>query len=406
MKFDLFKEAQENTQELTALRRKLHKCAGVGFDLPDTLAVVREELEKLGIPPQSCGKAGFTATVTGKKPGKVFLLRADMDALPIREETDEDFASDNGNMHACGHDLHTTMLLGAARLLKAHEDKLCGTVKLMFQPAEEILSGAKDMIENGVLENPAPDAALMIHVMAGMPFATGTAIVSAPGVSAPAADYFEIRVQGVGCHGSTPHAGIDPLSAAAHIVIALQELHARELAISDQAALTIGTFHAGHAANAIPDTAVLGGTIRAFDEDVRAYLKKRMEEIAVHTAAAFRAKAEVVFGNGCPTLYNDPTLVEKTTVYLKELLGETGAFSVPELEAKYGGAGAKTAGSEDFAYVSRKVPSVMVALAAGNPKEGCSYPLHHPKAKFSEAALPCGAAVFAHTAMRWLAENS
>lgn len=406
MNFDLLTEAKNNMAELSALRRKLHRCAGTGFDLEATLAVVREELEKLNIPAADCGKAGLVATVTGQKPGKVFLLRADMDALPIREESGEDFAADTGCMHACGHDLHTAMLLGAAKLLKAHENDLSGTVKLMFQPAEEILSGAKDMIDHGLLENPKPNAALMLHVMAGMPFPAGTAVTSAPGVSAPAADYFEIRVQGVGCHGSMPNTGIDPLSAAAHIVIALQELHARELSASDQAVLTVGSFHAGTASNAIPDTAVLGGTLRAFDEDIRAYLKKRMEEIAVGVAAAFRARVEVSFGSSCPTLYNDPALAETTARYMKDLLGETGAYSVPELRAKYGGAGTKVSGSEDFAYVSRLVPSVMVALAAGNPQEGYTHPLHHPAVRFDESAMPAGAAAYAYTAMRWLAEHA
>lgn len=406
MKFDLLTEAKDNTNELIMLRRKLHRCAGTGFDLPETLAVVREELQKLGIPTENCGKAGLTAVLAGKKPGKVFLLRADMDALPIKEESGEAFAAENGNMHACGHDIHTTMLLGAAKLLKAHEDELCGTVKFMFQPAEEILSGAKDMLENGLLNDPKPDAAMMIHVMAGMPFPAGTAITSAPGISAPAADFFEIHVQGVGCHGSMPNTGIDPLSAAAHIVLALQELHARELAISDQAALTIGTFHAGTAANAIPDTAVLGGSMRALDEDVRAYLKKRMEEIAVAVASAFRAKASVTFTSSCPTLYNDPTLAEETAGYMKELLGETGAFSVPELAAKFGGTGSKVSGSEDFAYVSRAVPSIMVALAAGNPNEGYTNPLHHPQVRFDEKAIPAGAAAYAFTAMRWLSDHT
>jgi len=403
---DFLAAAQAHKEELSGLYHTLHRCPGTGFDLSETLGVVHEELLRLGYTPKPCGKAGLAAEIRGAKPGKVFLLRADMDGLPIPEETGLDFAAENGHMHACGHDLHTTMLLGAAKLLKAHADELCGTVKLMFQPAEEILAGAKDMIEHGVLENPAPDAALMIHVMAGMPFPAGTAIVSGPGVSAPAADYFEIRIQGRGCHGSSPHTGVDPITAGAHLVTALQVLHARELAITDRAALTIGTFQAGSAANVIPDTAVLGGTLRAFDEDVRLYLKKRLTEIAEATASAFRAKATVTFDAGCPTLLNDTALSAEVTAYLKTLLGPEKAFSVPELEARFGAAGTKTSGSEDFAYVSHRVPSIMLALAAGHPEHGYTHPLHHPKVRFDESVLPVGAAVYTGTAMDWLSNHT
>lgn len=398
----ILEEARQSETELTALRRKLHRCPGTGFDIPETVALVRETLTALGCTPQDCGKAGLTVTLGGKKPGRTFLLRADMDALPITEEAEVDFPAENGKMHACGHDMHTAMLLGAAKLLKAHEDEICGTVKLMFQPAEEVFEGSKDMIENGVLTNPPVDAAMMIHVLAGLPFPEGTVVISAPGVSAPAADYFEICIQGVGCHGSMPNNGIDPLSAAAHIVIALQELSARELAISDQAVLTIGTFHAGAAANAIPDTAVLGGTIRTFDEAVRAMLKKRLTEIAVGIAGAFRAKAIVSFGSGCPTLKNDRALAEALGRYMKELLGSA-ALSAADLPAS---GGAKSSGSEDFAYVSQAVPSIMLAMAAGSPKNGYAYPQHHPKVKFDESVLPTGAAVYAYAALRWLEEHA
>lgn len=401
---DLLTEIQKDTNELILLRRKLHRCPGTGFDLTETLSVVRETLTHLGYDPKPCGKAGLYADLKGTKPGKVFLLRADMDGLPIREQTGLSFAAENGNMHACGHDLHTAMLLGAAKLLAAHRADLCGTVRLMFQPAEEILDGAKNMVESGVLENPRPNAALMIHVMTDTPFETGTAVVSGGGVSAPAADYFEIRVQGKGCHGSSPHTGIDPLSAAAHIVLALQELHARELSLHDRAALTVGTFHAGTAANAIPDTAVLSGTLRTYSESVREMLKTRMTEITGAVAAAFRAKAEITFGTSCPTLQNDGTLSEEITACLKALLGSNRAFSVPELEQKYGSA-EKTAGSEDFAYVSQKVPSVMLALAAGQTRLGYDRPLHHPEVRFDESALPIGAAVYAGTALHWLSRH-
>ena len=286
-----------------------------------------------------------------------------MDALPIEEESGLEFASQNGCMHACGHDMHTTMMLGAAKLLKKHEDEIDGTIKLMFQPAEEIFEGSTNMIENGVLENPKVDAALMIHVMANSPFKTGSVIISAPGVSAPAADYFEIKVQGSGCHGSMPNTGVDPISVSAHILLALQELNARELSVTDKAVLTIGTIHAGKAANAIPDTATMGGTIRTYDEETRTFIKSRMTEIAQNTASAFRAKADVVFGSGCPTLVNDEELSKCAEKYTEELLGKDRAFSVAKLSSM-GGQSSKSAGSEDFAYISHKVPTIMLALAA------------------------------------------
>ena len=399
-KEQILQEASALQDEIKAHRLWLHTHAETGFDLTETKPYVKSTLTEMGYTVQECGKAGLVTTV-GKPGGKVILLRADMDALPIAEEADVDFACKNGRMHACGHDMHTAMLLGAAKILKAHESELGGTVKLMFQPAEEIFEGSKDMIASGVLENPRPDAALMIHVAAGMPLPAGTVVVSAPGVSAPAADYFTIRVHGKGCHGSAPQNGIDPLTAAAHILIALQEIHARELSASDEAVLTIGTFHAGEAGNVIPDTATMGGTIRTYDEKTRAYLKERMTAIAQSIAEAFRASAEVSFGSGCPTLVNDKDLSEKVTGYLKDLLGANRAFTTAELS---GGKPARGGGSEDFAYVSHEVPSLMLALAAGEPSKGYPYPQHHPKVKFDESVLSTGAAVFVDCAIQYMKE--
>lgn len=403
----LLQEAEALRTQILAERRWLHENAETGFDLNKTHAFVKQELADMGYQPVDCGRAGIIALAGGKKPGKVFLLRADMDALPIQEESGVEFACKSGNMHACGHDLHTAMLLGAARLLKAHEAEIPGTVKLMFQPAEEIFEGSHDMIEAGLLENPKVDAALMIHVMAGMPFPAGTVIVSAPGVSAPAADYFEIKVRGKGCHGSMPNTGIDPLTAAAHILIGLQELQARELAMDDRAVLTIGTMNAGTAANVIPDSVTMGGSIRTFDEETRAMLKKRMAEIAGGIAQAFRAEADVAFGSGCPTLVNDRDLSACCETYVKELLGKGKAFSVAELNAMSGGgSSSKSAGSEDFAYVSQEVPSIMLALASGQPEKGYGYPQHHPMVKFDESVLAGGSAVYAYTALRWLEDHN
>ncbi len=403
----LLEEAVQLKETLISDRRYLHSHAGTGFNLKDTLAFVKKELTDMGYEPVECGKAGIVALAGKRKEGNVFLVRADMDALPIKEESGLNFSSVNGCMHACGHDLHTAMLLGAAKLLKMHEEEIRGTIKLMFQPAEEIFEGSHDMIESGLLTNPNVDSALMIHVMAGMPFEAGTVVVSAPGISAPAADYFEIRVQGKGCHGSMPNMGVDPLNAAAHILIALQEINSRELALDERAVLTVGTMHAGTAANAIPDLAVMGGSIRTYDEEVRSFIKERIAQLAVGIAKSFRAEADIIWGSGCPTLINDQELSICAERYTKELLGESKAFSLAELNAMNGcQKSSKAAGSEDFAYVSQKVPSIMLALAAGQPEKGYIYPQHHPMVKFDEDALVNGSAVYAYTAMRWLEEHT
>jgi hippurate hydrolase len=217
---------------------------------------------------------------------------------------------------------------------------------------------------------------------------------------------FEIHVQGVGCHGSMPNTGIDPLNVAAHILIALQELSARELAMSDQAALTIGTIHAGTAANVIADSVTMGGSLRTYNEDVRAFLKERMQAIATHTAETFRATATVTFQTGCPTLTNDADLSACIQTYVEELLGSERTISVADLNRTANGAStSKSAGSEDFAYVSQEVPSLMLALAAGEPDKGYTYPQHHPMVTFDESVLSGGSAVYAYTAMRWLKDH-
>ena len=402
----LLAEAKEFEQDIVSWRRFLHAHPETGFDLAETKEYVKKKLTEMGYDPVDCGRSGVVV-LAGKGTGKTFMVRADMDALPVKEEADVDFPSQHeGKMHACGHDMHTAMLLGAARLLKKHEDEIEGTVKLCFQPAEEIFEGSHDMIESGLLKNPDVDAALMIHVMAGVPFPEGSVIVSGGGVSAPAADYFRIHIQGKGCHGAMPQLGVDPITIAAHIVTALQELHARELAMADEAALTFGLMQAGAVENVIPDTAVLGGTIRTYDDEVRAQLKERMTEMAASIAKAFRGEAEVTFTSGCPTLFNNAELSEEVTVYCRELLGPQKAFSTAQITAMSGASKAsKSTGSEDFSYVSHEVPAIMLALAAGEPAKGYCYPQHHPMVKFAEEVLAPGSCVYAYTAMRWLEDH-
>ena len=414
---EILLKAKSLQEELVAHRRYLHTHPGVGFDLQETYQYVYDQLVEMGYAPNSYGKCGLIASCGHANKGKTILLRADMDALPITEKADIDFKSTNGAMHACGHDTHTTMLLGAAKILKEMENDLNGRVILLFQPSEETFEGAKDMIEAGVLRDTTPDAALMIHITAGMPFETGSVIVCDGGVSAPAADYFEIHIQGKGCHGSMPQMGIDPITIASHMVLGLQEIHARELSMSDEAVLTIGTIHAGNASNAIPDTATMGGTIRTYDEETRAFLKTRMEEIITGIATTFRASASLTFTSGCPTLVNDATLSKEITSYMKELLGPQMAFSKGDLTAMAAAAAAKTGapasgrkaakatGSEDFAYFSQEVPAIMLALAGGKAADGYIYPQHHPKVMFDENAFAYGTAVYAWSAVKWLAEH-
>lgn len=386
--------AAVDAKRIAADRRYLHAHAETGFDLNDTFAYVWKCLTDMGLAPRKCGKCGIIADVGQGK--DAVLLRADMDALPIREEADVSFASPNGCMHACGHDLHTAMLLEAARLLKARENELKGRVRLMFQPAEEPLLGAADMLKNGLLDGVTVHAAFMIHVLTKVDLPAGTVIVSAPGVSAPAAGMFAVQIHGKGCHGAMPHTGIDPITIAAHTVLNLQQIQTRELSLTQSCALTIGMLQAGETANVIPDSAVLRGSLRAFDDETHQYLIRRVEEIAVQTAALFRGSAEVKLLGGAPTLINDEKLSETMLPTLRELLGEERVL----LSSELGGEAKKSSGSEDFANVSHAVPSLMVALAAGNPADGYTYPAHHPKTAFDEAVLPVGAAVYAQMALK------
>ena len=394
----LYREAQALEKQCIAHRRELHRRAETGFDLEKTREYVEENLKKLGIEPQRCGRCGVAAQIG--RGGKTFLLRADMDALPVREETGLDFACADGNMHACGHDMHAAMLLTAAQLLKKHEAELAGQVRLMFQPAEELLLGAKDMIENGILED--VNAALMLHVMTAQEIPAGTMIISAPGVSAPAAGTFSVRIQGTGSHGAMPHTGADPITAAAHIVTALQEINARELAPGDNAALTIGCLQAGSTANVIPDTALIRGNFRAFEDAAFELIHRRIGEICTGIARVFRTEAEVEYHGSCPTLVNDAALGSFAESKLVKLLGAEKVFNAAKLASS---SAAKSSGSEDFAAVSHRVPSLMLALAAGEIGDGYVHPLHHPKADFDERALFIGAAAHAFLAMEWLNEH-
>ncbi|MCL1796584.1 MAG: M20 family metallopeptidase, partial [Clostridia bacterium] len=284
----MLEQAMIIREEMVQHRRAIHRNAEIRFDLPLTRAYVLETLTGMGYSPREVG-GGIVAVAGDGSTRKTFLLRADMDALPIREENDLPFRSQTGFMHACGHDLHTAMLLGAARLLKACEHTLKGRVKLMFQPAEEVMGGAIRMIDEGLLADPPVDAAMMIHVLPALPAPAGTAIFSGGHPNYSACDWFEISIQGKGGHGAMPDKTVDPLNVAAHTHIALQAVVAREVGPQTPIVVTVGEMHGGTVSNVIPDTATLRGTIRTFDESARAFAKERVRQIAQGVAETFRA---------------------------------------------------------------------------------------------------------------------
>ena len=379
-------------EETIAHRRFFHVNAEIGLNMPKGQAYVLEELKKLGIEAKPCGH-GVSATVG--KGGKCLLLRADMDALPMAEESGLDFACPTGTeAHTCGHDFHVAMLLTAAKMLKENEDALEGTVKFMFQPAEETFEGAKNMLENGILENPTPDAALAYHVTSGkMP--VGIYMYNNASTMMFSVDGFKITVKGKGAHGAYPHASIDPINIAVHIYTALEALIAREVDPAKANLLTIGKFTAGTASNIIPETAELQGTIRSNDKPSRELLVRRMKEIAVKTAETYGGTAEIEMLSEVPPLICDPKLTNEFVGYMKDM-NIPGAMPYPGISAS---------ASEDFASIADKIPGTFMYLSAGYLDDRGLAPAHNPKVQFNEDVCPIGAASYAHCATEWLKNN-
>ncbi|NLW79644.1 MAG: amidohydrolase [Ruminococcaceae bacterium] len=379
---------------LVQWRRHIHQNPEVGMDTAGTAAFVKAELEKMGYTAHYVAGTGVTALAGDPGKGKCFLLRADMDALPFAEETDLAFKSTNGNMHACGHDFHTAMLLGAAKLLKEREADIPGCVKFMFQPAEENLKGAAAMLEAGILENPRVDAGAMFHVSMGSALPTGHISVPLPEASCAAADWFEVLIRGKGGHGARPHQTVDPLNVISHLHLALQALNSREIAPDSVAALTVGMMQGGTTANVIPDTAEMRGTIRTFDEAVRDHLVKRVSEMAKSVAATFRAEAVVTMTSGCPNVDNNERVADICAESLTAVFGDMVHRHTT-----------KSSGSEDFAYLTKVIPAIMMTISAGSAADGHTTPLHHPKVVLDEKALCNGAAAYAVAALGWLTHH-
>jgi hippurate hydrolase len=387
-------EARRLLPGVIELRRRIHRHPELGLVLPETQKAVLESLADLGLEVHTGGAtSAVLAVLRGARPGPTLLLRADMDALPLQEDTPLPFRSEReGAMHACGHDAHVAMLAGAARLLAARRDELRGTLKFLFQPGEEGYAGARVLIEEGLLDaEPRVEAAFAIHVDSSLP---AGCVATRPGPLMAAGDVFSIDVSGKGGHAAQPHLARDPIPAACEMVTALQSLVTRQMYAFDPVILSVTKIQAGSAANVIPETAHLLGTFRTVSERSRRSLRERIERTVRGIAAAHGLEVAVHLIPGYPVTVNHAEF----TAFAQGVAGELlGAERVVALETPIMGA-------EDFSYVLQRVPGALVFLGA-RPERGDSAPLHSNRMVLDEPALAEGVALHAAIATRWLAAH-
>ena len=386
-------EALKMNAQLVEWRRRLHAHPELGFETAETAAFIEERLKEMGATEIRTGiaKNGVAAVIRGGLPGKVLGMRADIDALPVREETGLPYASTvDGRMHACGHDAHTAMLLGAAKILMAHRDALKGAVKLIFQPSEETAAGALAMIEDGVMENPKVDAFIGLHTGNFWTGVNAGEIGYSNGPLMAAADMFTITITGKGGHGATPHRTIDPIAIGCQIYTTLQTIVSREISPLAPAVLTIGVFQSGSAGNIIPSDCVMKGTLRALSEETRKELQDRIRAISEDVAHAMRGHAAVEFHYGPPATVNAP---EMTAKLLRAAGAVVGPDHVREVDEP-------TMGGEDMAFFLEKAPGVFF-FHPSTFGGGRDYPHHHSKFNVNEDVLWTGTGTMAQFALTW-----
>lgn len=387
-------ESKSLQKQLVAWRRHLHQYPETGLETPKTSAFVADELRKIGLEVKTgVGGHGVTAVLAGARPAKTLAIRADIDGLDVREETGLPFCSKiDGKMHACGHDSHAAMALGAATVLARYRDDLPGKVKFIFQPGEEGPGGAEPMIRDGALLDPKVDAIIALHggkVWAeGQP---GEVWVRTHGAAMACLDRIDVTFQGKGGHGAAPHETVDAISIAAHAISTLQTIISRELKPVAPGVVTIGKIAGGSAYNVIAGEVVLEGTVRALTQDVREFLSQRIPEILTGVAKAMRGRCRCKYHFGYPPLHNDPAF---TARFARIAAGIVGEKRVREI-------GEPTMGGEDMAYFLNEVPGTFFFLPTSNPKKGQAFPHHHPKFDIDEDLLWLGTALFAATAMQW-----
>jgi amidohydrolase len=388
---DYLSEAMELFDYTRALRRDFHMHPELGFQEVRTAGIVARELNDLGLEVSTgVAETGVVAMIEGARPGPTALLRFDMDALPIQEETGAAYASQNpGVMHACGHDGHTAVGLTVARMLHAHRNELTGSVKLIFQPAEEGLGGAARMIHEGVLANPRPDVALALHVWNDKPLGWVGVV---PGPVMAAAETFRILVTGKGGHGAAPHLAVDPVLAASQIVVGLQSIVARNVSPLKTAVVTVAAIRGGEAFNVIPPAVEMKGTIRTFEAEVRTLVLERFHQIVERTAEAFGCQAQVEVSFLTPAVVNDPGVTRRVQALVGQVLPDAALDT-----------GDRTMGSEDMAYILQEVPGCFIFVGSANNEQKLDAPHHHPRFDFDERALAHGAALIAAAAVDYLA---
>ncbi len=385
----ILEKARGLGEKIVRLRREFHEHPEPAFQELATAKRVEGILKDLGVEVKTlAGGTGVRGLLRGRKPGKTIALRADMDALPIQEESDAPYRSANpGLMHACGHDAHTAMLLGAAMLLAEHRKDLDGNVVFIFQPAEEIGEGAKKLVEEGVLAG--VDGIVGIHVSSSLDSGT---FHYRPGPFMAAGDFFDVKITGKGGHGAMPHLAVDPITIAANAVIALQTLVSREVDPIESAVVSICKMEAGGKAyNIIPDSVTFGGTIRSLTPELRTYLPKRMTEILDGIVPAMRGRYEFNLTERFPVTINDERMTTWVAQVAANLLGAEKVFQTRPLMA-----------SEDFSYYLQKVPGSFVYLGVKNEKKRLVYPHHHPRFDIDEDVLPMGTALSVAIAMEYL----
>ncbi|MCE5201246.1 MAG: amidohydrolase [Synergistaceae bacterium] len=383
---DFIKLAQSEKEWLVGIRRDIHRHPETGFDLDRTAAIVEDTLEGLGIPTKRIARTGIIGRLRGGKPGPVSGFRADMDALELNDEKQVLYASEvPGKMHACGHDAHTAILLGAAKLLSPLRGELAGEVRFLFQPAEETDGGALPMIRDGAMEDPEVDAVFGLHVAPGYP--TGSIGLSFGKLHA-SSDMFDLEIQGRGSHGAAPHLGVDALAAGCQVVSALQQITSREVDPLNPIVVTVGTFLSGTQRNIIAGKAEMKGIIRTLDPQTRLWARDRVRKIAEGVASALGTSAHLNFTEGYPCVINDSKLAGFVESIAHELLGPDSVNIMNQ----------PTMGVDDFAYFIERRQGVLFMLGVGNAEKKTDYPLHSNLFDIDEDCLPLGSAILARIA--------